>query len=321
MVDTGSHLLFGLTLAGLAHLDPTLARVPGLEQAVMIGTVIGAHAPDFDTISRLRGYSAYIRHHRGISHSVPALFLWPLLITMPLAMAFQLWDYWGLLYFWTFLSVFFHVFLDMFNQYGVQSLRPFSKRWVHLDILHLFEPFLFFLHLAGGMLWIVGEFAPDAVFPWVYAISFLYIGVRIMQHAYLLRILRRTLAVEGSYHVFPSLHWFHWRYVVETRDGFYAGTMEYGKVINKTIYAKEGKNPIIMAAESVDDVHVFLQFAQRIHVSYAKLQDGYEVKWSDVRFWYDNRLPFGVDVRLDQNLRVVSHKFGWRKRAVDPPYV
>ncbi|WP_231506424.1 hypothetical protein [Paenibacillus sp. UNC451MF] len=45
------------------------------------------------------------------------------------------------------------------------------------------------------------------------------------------------------------------------------------------------------------------------------------MKWRDVRFWYNHRLPFGVDVQLDRNLNVVDHSLGWWKKAWDPPFV
>ncbi|MFC4768272.1 metal-dependent hydrolase [Effusibacillus consociatus] len=47
-MDTGSHLLLGVTLAGLAQIDPAVAQNPSLAHALMVSTVVGSHAPDFD---------------------------------------------------------------------------------------------------------------------------------------------------------------------------------------------------------------------------------------------------------------------------------
>lgn len=88
-MDTGSHLLLGVTLAGLAHATGFVGTDPAVGQALMIATVVGSHAPDFDTVVRLRGITSYIRFHRGITHSIPALFLWPLIISVPLAWGFD----------------------------------------------------------------------------------------------------------------------------------------------------------------------------------------------------------------------------------------
>lgn len=108
---------------------------------MLTGTLIGSHAPDFDTVLRVKGFAAYIQYHRGITHSIPALFIWPALIALPLGFGFGVLQHWFVLYLWIFLSVVLHVLLDTLNSYGVQSTRPFSAQWVHLDILAIFfEP-------------------------------------------------------------------------------------------------------------------------------------------------------------------------------------
>ncbi len=46
----------------------------------MIGVMAGSLAPDLDTVLKLRNNAQYIRNHRGITYSIPAVILWPLLI-------------------------------------------------------------------------------------------------------------------------------------------------------------------------------------------------------------------------------------------------
>ena len=83
-MDTGTHLVFGLGLAGLAMTDPVVASNPPLFGAVLAGTIIGSQAPDLDGLLRLKSNALYIRNHRGISHSLPAVLIWTVLITAPL---------------------------------------------------------------------------------------------------------------------------------------------------------------------------------------------------------------------------------------------
>ncbi len=320
-MDTASHLLFGATLAGLAHLDPVVAHKPALAQAVMAGTLIGSHAPDFDALMRIRGYAWYIRHHRGITHSIPALFLWPVLISLPLAAAFGCLGDWQHVYVWTCVAVVFHVFLDLMNTYGVQCLRPFTKKWMHLDILSIFEPFLFVLHVTGLAVWIGLGADPARLFVWTYAVTGIYLVLRAIQHAWLVDRVRRRYGEIGACHVVPSFHVLHWRYVVHSGDRFYAGRILGATIIEEDVYANAAPNEVIQSTIGIDGVRAFLDFAQRVHVTYKELQDGYEVRWSDMRFWYDRTLPFGVDVRLDSHLNVVNHSVGWRKRAWEPPFM
>ncbi|RKJ36732.1 metal-dependent hydrolase, partial [Butyricicoccus sp. 1XD8-22] len=118
-MDSGTHLVMGVALGGLALVDPVVANNSMTFGAVMAGTLLGSQAPDIDTVLKLRNNAVYIRHHRGITHSIPAVILWPLAITgllsliVPDANAFHIW-------LWTFLAVFLHVFVDIFNAYGTQ---------------------------------------------------------------------------------------------------------------------------------------------------------------------------------------------------------
>lgn len=320
-MDTGSHLLFGVTLAGLAYIDPAVAQNAALAQAVAIGTIIGSNAPDFDSIVRFKGMASYLRHHRGITHSLPALLLWPTLLTLPLAYGFGVGANWPHLYGWILFAVLFHVLLDALNSYGVQCLRPLKKRWIHLDVLAIFDPVLFLLHSLGLIFWLIYDFSPADLFFAIYLTTFAYVAIRAIQHAWQVQHVIRTIGVPGICHVLPSFHPFRWRFVLETEECFYTGTIFHRVLQINEVLPKTEKNRIIQATLGIDGVRSFLGFAQRIHVTWQERNDGYEVSWSDVRFWYDRKLPFGVDVQLDRELNVVACKLGWRKKAWDPPFV
>lgn len=79
-MDTATHLVMGIGLAGLSFVDPVVASDPKLAGAVMLATILGSQAPDADTALRLKDNAIYIRNHRGITHSLPFLILWPALI-------------------------------------------------------------------------------------------------------------------------------------------------------------------------------------------------------------------------------------------------
>ncbi len=70
-MDTVSHIVIGLGLGALAQIDPAVSNHQTLTQAVIIGTVIGSNAPDFDFIYRFKGKGSYFRNHRAMSHSLP----------------------------------------------------------------------------------------------------------------------------------------------------------------------------------------------------------------------------------------------------------
>lgn len=322
-MDTGSHLLFGATLGGLALIHPAAVHQPELAHAILAASLIGSYAPDLDTVARLKGYSTYIRVHRGLTHSLPALFIWPVLIAIPAALFFGVWEQVSLVLLWSFFAVAFHVLLDWFNVYGVQCFRPFSKQWHHLDVLALFEPVLFVLHAGGLLIWALN--VPGIPIGWmfvaIYAATFVFIAVRAIQHRRAVDLVRQQMDGEGVYHVLPGLLLHKWQFVVETHAHFYTGTLERGTIRVHDVYRKDAADPIVQATLSTDGVRAFLHFAQRIYVSCTEQSDGYVVKWREVRFWHNHQLPFGVDVHLDRNLNVVDQFVGWRKKAWDPPFV
>lgn len=112
-MDTGTHVVMGFALGGLATLDPAVSGSTATASSVLIATLVGSQIPDIDTVLKLRNNAVYIRNHRGITHSIPAVLLWPLLISgtiyffYPEANLLHLWI-------WTFIAVFLHVFVDIF---------------------------------------------------------------------------------------------------------------------------------------------------------------------------------------------------------------
>ena len=79
-LDTGTHVVMGLALGGLATLDPVVVEHSHTATSVLIAVIAGSQIPDIDTVLKLKNNATYIRNHRGITHSIPAVLLWPLVI-------------------------------------------------------------------------------------------------------------------------------------------------------------------------------------------------------------------------------------------------
>lgn len=130
---------YGMGLAGLSFVDPAVASHGTLAGAVMVATVLASQAPDADTALRLKDNALYIRNHRGITHSLPFLLLWPALITLVIGPLFGFTDVHSLSHIalWSFIGVAVHVFSDLFNTYGTQAARPFTEKWIAQHYPHL----------------------------------------------------------------------------------------------------------------------------------------------------------------------------------------
>ncbi|MWC28185.1 metal-dependent hydrolase [Paenibacillus sp. MMS18-CY102] len=324
-MDTGSHLLFGFTLAGAALLVPEVAGDASLIHAMVAASMIGSHAPDFDAVVRLKGEAAYLRNHRGITHSLPAPFVWSLMIGLPCAGWFGVMEHALLVIMWSLLAVVFHITLDLFNGYGVQCLRPFSSRWLHLDALCLFDPYLFAAHLVGALLWISGLLPqPGLMFSILYAATCAYIGWRWFEHR---RRLKQVEAVMGAglrVTLLPSMRGATWQFVAEGADEYRTGNVSNkGVQVEATIHKSlSGQLPdAALATMATDGVRAFLNFAENVHVNVQERLDGYEVTWSDVRFWHNHKMPFHAAVTLDRQMNVRDCRLGWDKKTWEPPHV
>ncbi|REE80052.1 inner membrane protein [Paenibacillus taihuensis] len=325
-MDTGSHLLFGTTLAGLSLLDPTVSAHPDLLYAVLAATLLGSHAPDFDAVMRLKGGSAYIRNHRGLTHTLPAPLVWAPVIGLPIAWLFGVMEWSWIVMLWAFIAVCFHITLDLFNAYGVQCMRPFTKRWLHLDVLPLFDPYMFGAHSAAVLLWITGAVPdPARMFLVIYALTLIYMQWRLLISRSVIRSLCTTYGAEQEQITLtPSLFGTTWQFVIDNGDSFIKGNMNRTVIHEEERLYKRNPERLAAAAEAtieVDGVQAFHNLAACIHVNVEEDPEGYLVTWSDVRFWHKKHFPFTAAVRLDRNLNVINERVGWNKKMWEPPFV
>ncbi|KIL47166.1 metal-dependent hydrolase [Jeotgalibacillus campisalis] len=310
-MDTGTHIVMGFAIGGLAAIDPVVASDPVTAQSVLIAAVIGSQAPDADTALKLRNNAVYIRHHRGITHSVPAVMLWPIGITaviypfFPEANLLHLW-------LWTFLAVFLHVFVDIFNSYGTQALRPFSRKWVALGVINTFDPIIFGIHIIGLIIWAFGA-DPVPTFLIMYSVIAGYYVIRFMLQSAVRHSIKNTIPQADSVIIAPTIRFYQWRIAAETKEHFYVGRA-YGRSI--TIYDKFKKisipdTEVFQKAQTDPNVSAFLSFSPIYRWELTESEDQYEVRFIDLRYRSNDHYPFVAVVQMDQNLTIQSSYTGW----------
>lgn len=312
-MDTGTHLVMGVAIGGLALVDPVINESSVNFYAVMAGTILGQQAPDVDTVLKLRNNAIYIRHHRGITHSVPALLLWPIIITVGLSIIvpdvniLHLW-------LWTFLAVFLHIFVDIFNAYGTQAFRPFSKKWVALGVINTFDPYIFALHCIGILLWILGA-NPVITFSIMYFIIILYYIARFAVQRAVKNAVHRTIQDEQYVIVAPTMRFFQWRVAAASKTHYYVGRA-YGRTIN--IYDKFEIKPLprtelTEVALTDSNISSFISFSPIYRWEISEIDNGNitEVRLIDLRYRSNNRYPFVAVVHIDRELNIVTSYTGW----------
>ncbi|WP_176551082.1 metal-dependent hydrolase [Bacillus sp. AFS040349] len=310
-MDTSTHIIMGFGLAGLAYIDPAVAGSPELAQAIMIGTVIGSNSPDFDYgIKLLKGNGMYIEHHRGASHSIPALFIWTVLISCITFLFFKDVSFYPLLY-WTFLAVILHVGFDILNAYGTQAARPLTKKWLSLNFVPLFDPFIILVHLICFSFWTIG-FHSGFVFLWGYIVIIGYLVVRFYISLKNKKQVIQSMDMKGICTIVPTIWLRKWHVVFETDQIYYVGILDKNGL--HLIHTFEKHNqlcPYIIASEDDHNVKHFQANSGHVHAMYVPHPKGYEVSWIDLRFRHNHHYPYMAVVKLDKNLQIISSYTGW----------
>ncbi|MBO7745171.1 metal-dependent hydrolase [Paenibacillus sp. MWE-103] len=313
-MDSGTHLVVGIGLAGLAAVDPVVAGDQTLYAAVLIGTVVGSQAPDLDGVLRLKSNAAYIRHHRGASHSIPAVALWTIAITLLIEAIFRFRLPWVHVGGWVLLAVCVHVFSDLFNTYGTQAARPFTQKWISWNIIHIFDPVIFVSHLIAIALWALRVGDPAVIFPLLYAFLIVYYIWRTVTH----RTLQRRLARidpdyrPGDKHILiPTISLHDWNVVKRRPDGhFFIGDFRQGK-LRWIDSARCEDHPAIDKSRNDPSIRAFLYFTSFACADVQEHPWGYEVRWSDVRYRHRKQYPFVGVLLMDKEHKTLGSYVGW----------
>ncbi|MFC4319880.1 metal-dependent hydrolase [Litchfieldia salsa] len=310
-MDTGTHVVMGLALGGIATLDPIVATDPITAQSIVVATLVGSQAPDLDTILKLRNNAKYIRNHRGITHSIPAVLLWPILISasiyffVPEINLLHLWI-------WTFIAVILHVFVDIFNAYGTQALRPFSNKWIALGVINTFDPFIFFMHIVGIIIWSYGAH-PGYTFVLIYSILVVYYLLRFHARRKVSNHILEKIPDAKEIIISPTFRFHHWHIAVTTDQYFYVARSKDHEIIIQDKFEKcpIPNTPVIEAAQKDENISAFLSFSPVYRWEVDEFADHYEVRFIDLRYRSKGYYPFVAIVQLDQDLNIISSYTGW----------
>ena len=310
-MDTGTHIVMGIALGGLATLDPVVQSDPTLFHAVMAGTIIGSNAPDLDTVLKLRNNAIYIRNHRGITHSIPAVIFFGVAISslihafVPDVSFFHLWA-------WTFAAVIIHVFVDLFNAYGTQAFRPFRNKWIAHGFINTFDAYIFNLHIIGIIAWILGA-NPGPTWLIIYSIIALYYVKRYLDKREIVKKIKDYFPNTENVTTSPTMKQNFWRVAITTKDKFYVGIVENGhiQIIDEFHKRPIPKNPMMDIAVLDQNIAAFLSFSPVYRWEVAEY-DGYtEVRFIDLRYRSKDYYPFVAVVQIDANNNIISSYTGW----------
>jgi len=310
-MDTGTHVAMGVALGGLATLDPVVSNDSTLFTAVMVGTLIGSQAPDFDTVLKLKDNAAYIRHHRGMSHSIPAIIFWGILIAKTIHLFFPHVNFFHL-WLWTFLAVIIHVFVDLFNSYGTQALLPFSKKWIAFGFINTFDPYIFLLHVAGIVAWVLGAH-PGYTWLIIYSVIILYYVKRFLDKREIVTKINEHFPHTETIVTSPTIKQNVWRIAITTTDKFYVGVVENGhiQILEQFKRVSLPDTPLFKCAIKDYNISAFLSFSPVYRWEMTTYDKFSEIRFIDLRYRSKGRYPFVAVVQIDQHMNVINSYTGW----------
>ncbi|MDD5544419.1 MAG: metal-dependent hydrolase [Acidobacteriia bacterium] len=331
-MDNITHTLLGITLskAGLNK------KVP--HAAVLL--MIGANLPDVDTVSGFWGNLAYLKYHRGITHS----FLGVTVLALALAgVAYGLYrrsqkknpsksppSFMALL--WVCLiGTWSHLLLDFTNSYGVRPFMPFSDRWVAWDIEFIIDPVILGILLCGLLLPLLFRLISEevgavkrrqpgrggAVAALVLIVSLW--ALRDYNHRVAIsKMSAFTYREETPNAVFAMPepgNPFQWNGIVETDDAYFS--MRVGPGFSATnasqaqVFYKPGSSDALRVAQSSNTGKVFLGFARIPIYTLEKRGDSVLVTIRDLRFASATRRRrgFNATILVGKDLQVLNQRF------------
>ncbi|GGE78340.1 metal-dependent hydrolase [Priestia taiwanensis] len=311
-MDTATHFVMGVTIGGVATLDPAIAASPTSVQGIMIAAIVASQVPDIDTILKLQNNAKYIRNHRGITHSIPAVLSWSILVSLLVAFFFPTMPFLHL-WLWTLLAVVLHVVVDIFNAYGTQALRPFSNKWIALGVINTFDPIIFSIHaVASAFILFRVNVGPIALTAYILTIA--YYIIRIFQKQRLVARIHAKFPNVEHISVSPAISLRQYHIAIVSKSHYYVGKSVRKKLILLDTFERVPipNNDIIHAARKDENIAAFLSFSPVYRWDIFEYDDSYEVRFIDLRYrTKDSHYPFVAIVHLDKELRTLNSYTGW----------
>jgi inner membrane protein len=300
-MDPITHGLIGLGIASFSGGDLSL------QNPVYMSALIGALAPDFDIVLQAKGDLFYLRHHRGVSHSIPGTALLAGLVTLPLTIVFPEASLWTL-FIWTWLGALSHSVIDVFNSYGAELFWPVYRKKVSINLLNIFDPYLFLLLTVM----LFAQKAIPAVHGWGIGLGMLYLVLRFGLNRRVRRLLARKYGSQAKrIMVMPALkgNW-TWDVFVETKDNFIVGHIySFSLMFNLRRMLWKQHNNLIKTAMEGKLGRLFKEFTPLFYVSLQRTEKGHLVRFFDLRYHLKQQfLHTGTAIFNDEN-KIVEEVF------------
>jgi inner membrane protein len=302
-MDPLTHAAVGLSIAILCG-EPLAASNPAV-----IACVAGAVIPDGDIIMQLKGDYAYLKNHRGISHSIPMLFVYSGIITGLLWLAFGSITFWNVFPL-ALLGCFSHIALDITNSYGAEVLWPLNKNHITFDLLLVYDPVLIILCLANILPYTKGIIPPYMTF-------FIFGGYLILRHV--MKKLAQDIAYKNLSYKYKAVYFrimpsmiglIKWHFVLYTEKKKIIGEVNIFPRKFRIIDIKKNIDTDLYKIAMDTPIAIFFEkFTPIFHIDCEKKEGNYTFEFIDLRYYILKDFLHHATAVLDMNLEVVTSLF------------
>ncbi|WP_028307750.1 metal-dependent hydrolase [Desulfitibacter alkalitolerans] len=276
-MDPLTHALAGALTASFSG-NPMSITDP-----IFLGAVLGSMAPDLDIIYQTKGDVAYLKNHRGFSHSFIGFAAVSAGIAGFLSLMFPETAFLTI-FLWTLLGALTHGFLDFLNSYGAKLFWPLIKKKQNLGILTIFDPILMFIMGAG--------LAGQVFYPMANTIGAVcmvgYLSFRLYMRMKAAVVVKRRYPNFKKVVVIPSvISIWNWHFLLENDNNITVGEIRFLSWAMKIrrSYRKQINHPVVQAALKSKLGRLFKDFTPIFHVSVQRKDDSHLVSFIDLRYF------------------------------------
>lgn len=259
-MDTLTHALFGITIGIVSCTAPGLKEHP---EVIFPITIASSLIPDIDVVTKPFKNENYLRAHRGITHTYPALFVLAFVAPLLTLIYSSEIDFF-ILYLISCISILSHQFLDILNPYGTLMIP--RRGLTSVGTIYTFDPcFLSFLILA------ILFYSVPLIAIIFMSFSIIYVLIRQAAQMSIKKRYKRLYPDSYNIYVLSRLNPLSWNIIIENENDYVVAKFEPTDTIDLEIVPKV----------NIDDHTLELIKNTKIYRSFCRLAYCYNIEIID----------------------------------------
>lgn len=308
-MDPITHGVIGLAISAFS------GETVSLSSPIALGAALGAMSPDLDFVIRiLKNDMVYLKQHRGLSHSIPALAVFSGIIAAGLFAAMPSGHAFLTIWLWSFIGALSHTAFDALNSYGAMFFTKKRKA----NLLTLYDPVISLM--AVYLIFFNQQTVLSNVE--VIASFFGYLVYRYYKREQARVYLEAHFEKQyknRTVSVLPGLKFFYkWDFIVTSKSHSVVG--------NYNAFTKEIK--VIKRFENIDSSYLdafklsrvgqyFEDWTPHYHIEAEAIDEGVHLKAIDLRYYFKNDFMHHATLVLSHDFDVIKgyiHPYAFHKK-------